>query len=136
MRRLALLAIVTMVSTPVYADKEKDKGYADRADNHGQVVAECNQRANQRNLKGQDRKDFVEWCESRGARYAYDDRRYDRDRDCYRKADDKGLTGDRRKSFLDRCFEDGDGKRTADTDGVGKYGEPRGRDVLGKGDKK
>jgi hypothetical protein len=71
---------------------------------HGQVVSECNHRANEKNLKGQDRKDFVEWCESRGARYRYDDKRYDGDKNCYQKANNKGLTGDKRANFLEKCF--------------------------------
>ncbi len=130
---LALLAAMLAVA-PAHADQDKNKGGNDPSSSHGQVVSECNHRANERNLKGQDRKDYVEWCQTRGPRYSYDYGRYDRDRDCYRKAYDKGLTGDRRKSFLDNCLDGDGGKR--DTDGVGKYGEPRGRDVLGKGDKK
>lgn len=87
--------------------KSKDHGKSDSP--QGQVVSECNHRANDKNLKGQDRKDFVEWCESRGARYKYDDRRYDGERNCYQKANDKGLTGDKRANFLEKCFGGGDG---------------------------
>lgn len=80
------------------------------AQGQGQVVSECNHRANDRNLKGQDRKDFVEWCESRGARFKYDDGRYDGERNCYQKANNKGLTGDKRASFLGKCLADADVK--------------------------
>jgi hypothetical protein len=80
----------------------QDKGHG--KENHGQVVSECNHRANDRNLKGQDRKDFVEWCESRGARYKYDDRRYDGEKSCYQKANKKDLSGSKRENFLDKCF--------------------------------
>jgi hypothetical protein len=80
--------------------KGGDKG----GQNHGQVVSDCNHRANERNLKGQERKDFTEWCESRGARYQYDYRRYDGEKSCYQKANNKGLTGDKRSNFLDKCF--------------------------------
>ena len=81
-------------------DKDAYKGDA----THGQVVSECNHRANDRKLKGQERKDFTEWCESRGARYKYDDKRYDGEKNCYQKANNKGLTGDRRQDFLAKCF--------------------------------
>lgn len=74
--------------------------------NHGQVVSECNHRANERNLKGHERKDFVEWCESRGARYKYDYGRYGNERNCYQKADNKGLSGQKRANFLAKCFDD------------------------------
>ena len=84
--------------------KGKDKDAYKGDPNHGQVVSECNHRANERNLKGQDRKDFTERCESRGARYKYDDRRYDGEKTCYQKANNKGLTGDKRANFLDKCF--------------------------------
>ena len=74
--------------------------------NHGQVVSECNHRATERNLKGHERKDFVEWCESRGPRYKYDYGRYGNERNCYQKADNKGLTGQKRANFLAKCFDD------------------------------
>ena len=95
-----------------YKDKSRDK-YDDKyqgKENHGQVVSECNHRANERNLKGQDRKDFTEWCESRGARYKYDYGRYDGEKSCYQKANNKGLTGDKRQNFLEKCFGGGDDK--------------------------
>jgi hypothetical protein len=46
--------------------------YADNDKNHGQVVSDCNQRANARNVKGQDRKDFVDWCVDRDERTSDD----------------------------------------------------------------
>lgn len=82
-----------------------DKGKAHDDDgNHGQVVSECNHRANDKNLKGKERQDYVEWCTDRGEHYKYDDRRYDQDRSCYRKADDKGLSGDFRRVFIQDCL--------------------------------
>lgn len=84
--------------------KDKDKDAYKGDSNHGQVVSECNHRANERNLKGQDRKDFTEWCESRGGRYKYDYGRYDGEKTCYQKANNKGLSGDKRQNFLEKCF--------------------------------
>jgi hypothetical protein len=88
----------------------KDKGQHYDEPNHGQVVSECNHRANSRNLKGQERRDFTEWCESRGARYKYDDNRYGNERDCYQKANKKGLSGNKRANFLDKCLAETDSK--------------------------
>ena len=82
-----------------YDDKNKD------ASNHGQVVSECNHRANERNLKGQDRKEWTEWCEERGSRHNYDYKRYSTDRNCYQKADNKGLSGDKRRKFINDCLD-------------------------------
>ncbi len=79
--------------------------YDDDASNHGQVVSECNHRANERNLKGQDRKEWTEWCEDRGGRYNYDYKRYSSDRNCYQKADNKGLSGDKRRKFINDCLD-------------------------------
>lgn len=89
------------IQLPSYG-KENGKDYGKQ--NHGQVVSECNHRANDRGLKGHERKDFVEWCESRGPRYKYDYGRYGNERDCYQKANNKGLTGSKRDNFLDKCF--------------------------------
>jgi hypothetical protein len=98
-----------LASGAVADDKNKGKGDA-KGDNHGQVVSECNHRANERNLKGQDRKDWVEWCESRGSSYKYDYDRYGRERDCYRRANDKNLRGDDRANYLRRCLADTDSR--------------------------
>ena len=83
-------------------DHDGHDGKAD--ENHGQVVSECNHRANQKNLQGKDRKEFVEWCTDRGERYKYDDRRYDQDRGCYRRAEERGLSGDFRRVFIEDCL--------------------------------
>jgi hypothetical protein len=90
---------------------EGGKGKAEGKDNHGQRVSECNHRANERKLKGNERKDYVEWCVDRGDRYKYDDRSFDRDRSCYRKADEKGLSGGFRQAFLADCFSRQERKR-------------------------
>jgi hypothetical protein len=136
--RWLAVSILALVLAPAigYSDPPSDKDKATGADksavhadagkdvNHGQIVSECNHRANERNLKGQDRKEWVEWCEDRGNRYAYDSRRFDDDRSCYRRADEKGLSGDRRRAWINDCLEKQDAQRT---------GQPRGKDVLGKG---
>ena len=122
---------LTLSTTAVFADPPSDKGkdksaqqgnsgqqgkgdddhYDDRYDdkdknsNHGQIVSECNHRANERNLKGKDRKEWTEWCEDRGSRHNYDYRRYSSDRNCYQKADNKGLTGDKRRKFINDCLD-------------------------------
>ena len=89
-------------------DPYRDDRYDDKnkgASNHGQVVSECNHRANDRNLKGHDRKEWTEWCEERGGRYNYDYKRYSTDRNCYQKADNKGLSGDKRRKFINDCLD-------------------------------
>jgi hypothetical protein len=85
---------------------------------HGQVVSECNHRANERKLKGKDRKHFVEWCTERGERYSFDDRRYRYDEDCYKQADRKGLSGTARMTFIAGCAakRDQDYERTRERD--------------------
>ena len=88
--------------------QDQGKGNDNDPSNYGQVTSECNQRANSKNLEGQERKDYVEWCQSRGPRFGYDDNRYSRDRDCYRSAFEKLLSGDSRASYINRCLEDVD----------------------------
>ena len=126
---VALLAMGT-----AQADNDKDKGkqkdqyegqhqgqyenqYKDQhrqGQNHGQVVSECKHQATQRNLKGQDRKDYTEWCQSRGGRYQYDYNRYGSEKTCYQRANNKGLKGDKRANFLDKCFAGEIGKKNKD----------------------
>jgi hypothetical protein len=82
--------------------KSKDKG---GDPNHGSVVSECNHRANERNLKGQDRKEWTEWCEERGSRNSYDYHRFSTDRNCYQQADSKRLSGDQRRKYINDCLD-------------------------------
>jgi hypothetical protein len=110
---------------------DKGKGKEDAQDNRGQTVSECNQRANERKLKGKDRQEFVEWCTDHGAQSQYSERSYNEDRGCYRKADEKGLSGDKRRNFINECVRRQEQKPAQEN--VGTYGEPRGKDVQGKG---
>ncbi|HXW10489.1 MAG TPA: hypothetical protein VD737_07740 [Steroidobacteraceae bacterium] len=91
-------------SSSAAQDRRRDDGQGKADDNHGQVVSDCNHRANQKELKGKDRQDYVEWCTDRGERHQYDDRRYDQDRSCYRKAAEKGLSGDSRRAYIQDCL--------------------------------
>jgi hypothetical protein len=90
--------------------KNKDKSTGQDASNRGQVTSECNHRANDKNLKGQERKDYVEWCQSRGARYGYRDDDYKRERGCYQSVFDKMLGGEKRQSYLDECLREAERK--------------------------
>lgn len=80
-----------------------DKGKGEKKMTHGQVVSECNHRANERKFEGKDRQRFVEWCTDRGERYTFDDRRYKYDEDCYKRADRKDLSGIKRTTFIAEC---------------------------------
>ncbi len=97
----AAIALALALSPAVFADPPADKG----KQNQGQVVSECNHRANERNLKGQERKQWTEWCEERGSSHNYDYKRYSTDRNCYQKADNKGLSGDKRRKFINDCLD-------------------------------
>ena len=111
------------------------KDHASNPANHGQMVSDCNHRANDRNLKGHERQDYVEWCTERGYRYTnpqYGTRYWDTDRSCYSRANEGGLTGDRRADFLRSCLGKDDDRVRYDNDDC-VPGQPRGRDVLGKG---
>lgn len=130
MTSMAVLALTVLFAPVTLADPPADKGkgtpaaqaqdrskptaardgdhrdHKDRTadDNHGQVVSTCNHRANEKNLEGKDRQEYVEWCTERGERYQYDDRRYDQDRSCYRVAEQKGMSGDARRVFVENCL--------------------------------
>lgn len=116
---LAAFALTAVLAPVAFAEPPADKGKNanaaqpagkdqahghDEGDNRGQVVSDCNHRANEKKLKGKERQEYVEWCTDRGEHAKYDDRRYDQDRSCYRKADDKGLSGEFRKVFIQDCL--------------------------------
>jgi hypothetical protein len=108
---IPLLAAMLVVGTAHAGnDKGQDKGKGHESSNHGQVTSECNHRANDKNLKGQERKDYVEWCQSRGARYGYRDDDYKRERGCYQSVFDKMLGGEKRQSYLDECLREAERK--------------------------
>jgi hypothetical protein len=112
---LAAIALSAVLTPVAYAEPPPVKGKNANAavnrdhetaqdDNRGQVVSECNHRANTKELKGKERQEYLEWCTDHGERHRYDERRYDQDRSCYRKADDKGLSGDFRRVFVQDCL--------------------------------
>jgi hypothetical protein len=92
---------------PYYGDYGQGKGKDDYKgnDNHGQATSDCNHMANQRKLKGQERKNYVEWCQDRGQHWGYKDNSWYGEKTCYQKADNKGLSGDKRRRFLQDCFD-------------------------------
>jgi hypothetical protein len=86
-------------------DPYQDRYQGSKSDsNHGQRVSDCNHRANSKQMKGQDRKAYVEWCVDNGERYKYDDRRWTSSRSCYQKADDRNLSGDARRHYINSCL--------------------------------
>lgn len=86
-------------------DPYQDKYRGSKSDsNHGQRVSDCNRRANGKQMKGQERKEYVEWCVDNGERYKYDDRRWTGSRSCYQKADDRNLGGDARRRYINSCL--------------------------------
>ena len=86
-------------------DPYEDKYKGSKQDaNHGQRVSDCNHRANGKQLKGQERKNYVEWCIDNGERYKYDDKRWTGSRNCYQKADDRNLSGDERRRYINSCL--------------------------------
>jgi hypothetical protein len=117
-RYLAILAFaVTLLAPAAQADPGNAQGNSQAnsrgngpsgqsgKDNHGQVVSECNHRANERKLKGKERQDFVDWCTDSSERHGFYDWRWNDDRSCYQKADNKGLSGDQRRDFIRRCVD-------------------------------
>jgi hypothetical protein len=87
-----------------HSQEQHGQGQAGK-DNHGQVVSECNSRANDRKLKGKERQDFVEWCTDTSERHGYKDGRWTGDRSCYDRADKNGLKDADRRDFVRRCVD-------------------------------
>jgi hypothetical protein len=80
---------------------------AENGPNYGQIQSNCVHAADTRNLKGEARKDFVDWCNSSAARSP--DRnvsermgRYDA---CAAGAREKGYKGDDRQRSMDWCVD-------------------------------
>ena len=109
MLKYLTMALLMALAMPVSRADDDDK-------NRGQVVSDCNQRANARNLKGHDRKDFVDWCVARSDRF--DDAQGNRYSDCNARANQRGLGNEERREFIDSCV--GHDDRTSD-DFWGRY---------------
>ena len=102
---LRLFAITLLVAIAAPVSRADDS----RAQDRGQAVSECNHRVNERDLKGQDRKDFVGGCLSRQA--MNDDRR-DRYRECHARAAARGLHDASRRQYIEDCVADRLERRT------------------------
>jgi hypothetical protein len=93
--RYLTMALLLAVAAPASgADDDK---------NRGQVVSDCNQRASARNIKGQDRKDFLDWCVARSD--PFDDSQGNRYSDCNSRANQRGLRNEERRNFIDWCVD-------------------------------
>ena len=93
---LRLIALILLMAiAPVGVADERG------TPNRGQSVSECNQRANERGLQGQDRKEFVAGCFSRYQ--AMEDERRDRYRGCHARAADRGLHDASRRQYIEDC---------------------------------
>jgi hypothetical protein len=109
MKTMLCATLVSLIFTvPVLADQHKGKEQGNPAKNR-HTVSECNQWANQRGLKGQERQQYVDRCINKGGV----NKDWDKDRD-----------GDKER---DRKKE-----QSADRD-RDQRGAPQGRDVPGKG---
>src|SRR5512145_2713687 len=105
--RISSIILYALISTAALAGdgqgiRPENAGRAD-AENRGQIVADCNQRANERSETGQDRKDFVEWCLDNAR--PRDERSWDRDGACYSQANDRRLSGRERSDYLNACID-------------------------------
>jgi hypothetical protein len=108
MLRLFAITLLVAIAAPV------SRADASRAQDRGQAVSECNHRVNERDLKGQDRKDFVGGCLSRQAMNddrMNDDRR-DRYRECHARAAARGLHDASRRQYIEDCVADRVERRT------------------------
>jgi hypothetical protein len=95
------MLLLTLAIPVSRADDDHNRGQDEG--NRGQVVSDCNHRANARELKGQDRQDFVDWCVDR--RDPFDDNRVNRYPDCNALAAQRGLLNEARRDFINRCID-------------------------------
>jgi hypothetical protein len=98
---LKLIALTTLVLTFAAPIARADSGEGNRAENRGRAVSDCNQRANVQDLKGQERKDFVEWCTGRDN--AANDEIWERYSECYARMTDQGLSDADRRQYVRNC---------------------------------
>lgn len=113
MRTLAcLLMTLALFAGSAQAAKPEGKGQggkpAGEAAPRGQTVSGCNHQANDLDLKGQERKAFVDRCIAGGGESRNSE---ESGRHCRRKADDLMLKGDVRRDFLELCRSYRDGER-------------------------
>lgn len=102
LRYLTMMLLVALTIPVGRADDDRNRGANDDS-NRGQVVSDCNHRANAREVKGQDRQDFVDWCVARGD--PFDDAHVSRFSDCNTRATERGLHDEARRDFIDRCVD-------------------------------
>jgi hypothetical protein len=81
--------------------------HADDHPNYGQIQSDCAHAANDRNLKGEARQDFMDWCSGAAARFPDHNvsKRYGRYDDCAAGARSLGYKGDDRQRYIDWCVD-------------------------------
>ena len=95
MLKLITLTLLVAIAPSISHGNERQD------ENRGQSVAECNHRANERDLQAQERKQFVDRCVS--AEWADVDDQWDRYRECHARAVDRGLNEADRRQYVENC---------------------------------
>jgi hypothetical protein len=90
---LSLVILLALSSGLLHADNAQPE-----------KMKKCNQEANAKHLKGDERKTFMSSCLSAGAEPTVNMSQQDKMKKCNQEANDKHLKGDDRKSFMSSCL--------------------------------
>ena len=99
LKLIAMTTLVLVLGAPLGRADGVDRN---RADDRGQGVSDCNHRANLQQLKGPERKDFVDWCTSRDEAAGIDQKR-DRYSECYARMTDRNMSDADRSQYRRNC---------------------------------
>ena len=103
---LAIVAAAAMAAGSLAFAQDKDKKPSDKQVAQQQRMKDCNAQAGKKDMKGDERKDFMKKCLSAkdGQPSAKQTAQQQKMKSCNAQASKKALKGDARKKFMSECL--------------------------------
>ena len=99
----ALAAAALTIGSSAFA-QEKDKKPSEKQLAQQQRMKDCNAQAGKKDMKGDERKDFMKKCLSGDQPSAKQTAQQQKMKSCNAQASKKSLKGDERKKFMSQCL--------------------------------
>ena len=101
---LAIFAAALLSASFAFA-QDKDKKPSDKQLAQQQRMKDCNAQAGKKDMKGDERKDFMKKCLGGDKPSAKQTAQQDKMKSCNAQASKKALKGDERKKFMSECLK-------------------------------
>lgn len=104
MKTILAIFAATLLASGLASAQDKDKKPSDKQLAQQQRMKDCNAQAGKKDMKGDERKDFMKKCLSGDTPSAKQTAQQQKMKSCNAQASKKALKGDERKKFMTQCL--------------------------------